>query len=429
MHRMVVSTYTEHACARQREKLGSVVLTSVVLGVPLAGGSGGWRGACLCHCLGQLCPATHRPAEGAGTTLAGNPSLLAPCPLPPPSQLVPSSLRLQPQPAPRPAPSPPPTPCLARPPARPRARYNNSGVALRAGAWCARRLAATHDPAIPVSQERPVLLITDNITYRRKVVAGRFGPLVGTFNVTPTHFKAHRGQIAAEGGALPQQRQRQRRQLLLQELLLGPGAGLLGDDARRRPEGSNMSAAAGSPTRTPLPLARRLAHSSSSSAAAASAAAASNAEGAATAAALPTSAEWDAHLTTLAELYVLARATCLVRCRSGFSEMAYVWGWPACSSKLDWCIDEHSQQKRSRAASAPAGAGAGAGGGGGGGDGDGEGEGAEEEGAAADGGMVGEGAGGGGEGGEGAGGEGAGAIEAAAGQADGAGAVGEAAGA
>lgn len=44
------------------------------------------------------------------------------------------------------------------------------------------------------------------------------------------------------------------------------------------------------------------------------------------------------HVETLAEIYIMAKATCLVYCHSGFSQMALLWGWNLCRMELDQCI-------------------------------------------------------------------------------------------
>ena len=185
------------------------------------------------------------------------------------------------------------------------------GNALAAAAWCAQDIAARH--GIPASPSHPVLLVTDNIDARQSIAAGRYGPNVSTPTNKPLHFmNVHPGAG----------RRRQRRQLLLLGGKAAAGAlvGPLGGErqtgglvagaltalraAKQHPEQAALVGREGRwrvQRRSLLPDALDAALDALKA----------------------------AHVATMAEMYVLANAKCLVWCRSGFSELAMTWGFPA----------------------------------------------------------------------------------------------------
>lgn len=129
-------------------------------------------------------------------------------------------------------------------------RYNDSGEALRAAAWCVEELGRSR--GLRISAAAPALLLTDNVKEREAIAAGRYGAHVATPPNKPIHF--HSRPTAKENLA----------------------------------------------------------------------------------------AEKRAHMATVAEMFLLANASCLVSCRSGFSEVALVWGCPACHMHLGECLERHA---------------------------------------------------------------------------------------
>lgn len=133
-------------------------------------------------------------------------------------------------------------------------RYNDSGTALRAAAWCVEELGRLH--GLAVSALAPALLLTDNTREREAILAGRYGTHVATPAGKPVHFHSRAG--SKEGAAQIRE-----------------------------------------------------------------------------------------HMSTVAEMFLLANATCLVSCRSGFSEVAVVWGMPRrCRMHLRECLERHGAPLR-----------------------------------------------------------------------------------